>query len=256
MQQRHWLIALLTLLVFVAATWGRKWLYGHLGISRVGSMAELFVVVYTWYWLPAVLLAAWVAGWRKAFSALGLQASVLTGLAVGFVGTLPMLIGYGVHGSFAWPVHPNVMIFQASLFPGVMEEILYRGLLFGLLFRYARWGFLPAALVGAALFGAGHLYQGETPMSALAAFAVTGAGAVWFAWLYVEWRNNLWVPITFHVLMNLYWGLFGMGDTAIGSSTANLYRLATILLSVVLTFAYARNQGGFAIHRRRWLRPG
>jgi membrane protease YdiL (CAAX protease family) len=150
--------------------------------------------------------------------------------------------------------HPVLKLFQSALFPGVMEEVLYRGLLFGLLFRFARWGFIPAALVGAALFGAGHLYQGDSMGSAAASFAVTAMGAFWFAWLYVEWRNNLWVPIGFHVLMNLYWILFSMGETAVGGTTANIYRIATILLSVALTLIFARRKGNSELSGRRWIR--
>ncbi len=66
-------------------------------------------------------------------------------------------------------------------------------------------------------------------------FSVTFLGAAWFAWLYVEWNNNLWVPITLHSLMNLYWGLFTLEDNALGGIWANVFRGMVIAISIVVT---------------------
>ncbi len=77
---------------------------------------------------------------------------------------------------------------------------------------------------------------------------------MWFAWLYVEWGMNLWVPTSFHVLMNLAWDLFGMGDSALGDSAANALRFATVGLSIGLTILNARRRGGLSIRGSRWWR--
>ncbi len=60
-------------------------------------------------------------------------------------------------------------------------------------------------------------------------------GAAWFAWLYVEWRNNLWLPIGLHILMNLYWALFDIESNALGGVWANVFRGLTIALSIIYT---------------------
>ena len=126
----------------------------------------------------------------------------------------------------------------------LFEELVYRGFVFGQLFRYARWGFLPAALLAALAFGSLHLYQGHDPVSALTAFGVTALGSIFFSWLYVEWNYNLWSVIWLHTLMNLPWIVFRVSTSgAVGDIGANALRLCTIILAIGLTVAYKRKQG-------------
>ena len=130
---------------------------------------------------------------RDIASSMGLSHGFGTGLLFAVTATLPMIAGYAVIGelsadeAFTW-------IFIAGMF----EELVYRGFVFGQLFRYARWGFLPAALLAALAFGSLHLYQGHDPVSALTAFGVTALGSIFFSWLYVEWNYNLWSVIWMH----------------------------------------------------------
>ncbi len=243
-----WLVIPLTLAVFFLADNGRDLLSTHFGLGREQFTGYLdrFVWIYSWYAVPPLVLAV-ILFQGRALAALGLWAPIGFGVLVGFVGTLPMLIGYAGFGSLQWPNDPALSLTRATLAPGVFEEILYRGLLFGFLYRFGGVGFLPAAFLVSLVFGAAHVYQGGSPTESLAIFAITGMGAAWFAWLYIEWDHNLWVPISFHVLMNGYWHLFGVGDTALGGMTANIFRVATIVLSIVLTIAYARRTGALAI---------
>lgn len=243
-----------TLGVFVFVDLGLPYLLDALGIERddYRSLTDLTLRHYTWYWLPALLLATALFGPRCAFGALGLTANPVLAVAVGLVGTLPMLLGYAVYGQLS--ASPTLLadVTRTAFLPGVMEEILFRGLLFGFLFRFASWGFVPAALIGAVFFGVGHLWQGHTAAETAGVFAITAFGAMWFAWLYIEWGTNLWVPIAFHVLMNLAWDLFGMGESALGDGTANALRFAAIGLSIGLTVVAARRRGGLVIRGRRW----
>lgn len=94
-------------------------------------------------------------------------------------------------------------LLHQTLFAGFMEEYLFREFLFGILFRKLAWGFIPASILSAFIFGLGHIYQGFTFLVTTGVFLVTSIGAIWFAWLYIECNNNLWVPIFLHVLMNL-----------------------------------------------------
>jgi membrane protease YdiL (CAAX protease family) len=218
------------------------------------GLLELTLRHYTWYWLPALLLAASFFGPRRALDALGLRGNAGLAVAVGLLCTLPMFLGYAGYGRLSASPTLIADLAWTALLPGVMEEILFRGFLFGFLFRFARWGFLPAAWIGAVLFGIGHLWQGRSAGEMAGVFAITGLGAMWFAWLYVEWGMNLWVPIVFHVLMNMAWDLFGIGESALGDGVANVPRFATLGMSVALTILVARRHGGLAIRGARWWR--
>lgn len=90
----------------------------------------------------------------------------------------------------------------------------------------------------------------------MAIFLLTGLGALWFSWLYAEWRFNIWAPVAFHVLMNAYWIVFEVSDTALGSALDNGLRFAVIGLSVVMTLAVNRRRGGRIIRGRAWFWGG
>ncbi|MBC6980215.1 CPBP family intramembrane glutamic endopeptidase [Caulobacter sp. 17J80-11] len=255
---RRWLVALAALAVFILVDSIGLIPFGAVAgdLTGVARTAALAVVGYGLYLALPLALAAALFGPRAAPGALGLNGSVLAGIAVGVAGTAVMLAGFALTAPYTPPEDPFNILMRRALLPGIAEEILYRALLFGFLFRFARWGFLPAALVGAAFFGAAHLYQGDTPTAALEAFLMTGLGAVWFAWLYAEWRFNLWVPIAFHVLMNGMWELFTFDEAAFSSATANALRLAVIVVSVVITVAAARRRGGRVVCGKAWLWGG
>lgn len=114
--------------------------------------------------------------------------------------------------------------------------------MFGLLFRYAKTGFFWAVMLPALYFGSLHLYQGHDAISALAAFAVTFIGALYFSWMYVEWDFNLWVPIGLHILMNTAWFIFTMEGTevAAGGLISNIARVASIFLAIAITMWHKR----------------
>ena len=90
------------------------------------------------------------------------------------------------------------------------------------------------ALIGSFFFGISHAYQGEDLAGALIAVAFAGVGALWFAWLYVDFGFNLWLPIGLHVLMNASVSLFQIeGGVALGPMS-NLFRFVTIGLAIFL----------------------
>jgi membrane protease YdiL (CAAX protease family) len=128
------------------------------------------------------------------------------------------------------------------LLASIGEEVLFRGFLFGQLFRRAKWGIILAEFVEALLFGLIHLHQANDISQALGIFAVTFFGGLWFAWLYVEWDYNLWISIGVHFLMNAYWYIFDVAHNALGGTTANVFRLMTILLSVYITIRHSRTR--------------
>jgi membrane protease YdiL (CAAX protease family) len=74
----------------------------------------------------------------------------------------------------------------------VVEEIIFRGLLFGTL--VGRWGFWPAALGSSLVFASLHGYELEGSISVL----TTGT---FLCWLYAR-TGRLWAPMLAHGLLN------------------------------------------------------
>lgn len=202
---------------------------------------EKLAIVYSWWSLPTTLTVGFLYGFKNLFKNIGID----HGLGIGFVfagfTVLPMLISSAIMGKLDENLS-LVKFFHQTLGAGFFEEYLFRGFLFGLLFRKLNWGFIPASLIGGIIFGLAHIYQGSTPMESLGVFAVTSIGAVWFSWLYVEW-NSLWVAIFLHAFMNLSWVLFDVSNNALGDLVSNLFRGATIALTIVITVFYHRKRG-------------
>lgn len=226
------------------------------GWSGYPRMLALALVAYGPQLLVALGVARLVAGPGHAVAALGLRGHPLRALLLAAVLTAPMAIGLALHVPPALTAALPVDLLRMAVLPGFGEEVLYRGLLFGLLFRYAGWGFLPAALLAALVFGAAHLYQGGDPGEAAGIFALTAIGSLWFAWLYVEWADDLWVPIAFHMLMNAWWIVFPVADNAMGPAWTVGLRLAVVLLAVLVTIARAARRGGPRVRGRAWLWGG
>lgn len=217
-------------------------------------MLALAVLGYGGYLLVPMLVAAWAVGRRRMLPALGLTGSPAH--ALGLALPCSAIVLAWIAATCA-PVPADRMaldLVRSALLPGIAEEVLFRAFLFGLLYRLAGWGFLPAALLSSLVFGLEHLYQGDDPLQALGIALFTGIGGIWLSWLYVEWRWNLWVPIAFHVLLNAWWTAFDVADNALGDGISVLLRLACAALSVAVTVVIARRRGGRAIRGRRWLR--
>lgn len=198
------------------------------------------------------VLAILLFGARHVRSALGLDRSFLKGIAFGIGVTAIMAVILFTTSPLTTDTLVRDVV-RVALMPGIREEFWYRAFLFGFLFRFAGWGFFPAALLGALIFGSAHLYQSGDPLEAGAIFAITALGGLWFAWLFSEWDFNIWVPASVHVLMNAWWEIFAISDTALGTGAANAARLAVIALSIAITLAHARKRGGRIVRGQLWL---
>jgi uncharacterized protein len=184
---------------------------------------------------------------------LGLNNNFLEGLQYAFLFTLPMLIGYFLLGYYN-----NEQTFIEHILKafkdGFREEIFFRAFLFGQLFRQVKLGFLPAVLINGLIFGLLHIYQAHTLAESIGIFAITFAGAIWFAWLFIEWKENLWLPIFMHFFMNLYWHLFSTEKSAMGGLILNLPRILTIALSIYFTIKIIRKTGKLKINKTNFIR--
>ncbi len=190
-----------------------------------------------WFGLP--LLGAAILAGRGALALLGLTRLDARGVAVALGGTLAM---------FAWlwfasesgPSWDPGALWRGAIRAGLVEEPLFRGLAFGVLFWRLGWSFPAAMLTTGVIFGGMHIpgavLSGELGQVWGAAL-LTGVGGCWFAWLYARWNRSLWVPIAAHVAMNACWVSFTVGPTAAGGGSAGLWsRVAAITIITVATF--------------------
>ncbi|MEM6747732.1 MAG: CPBP family intramembrane glutamic endopeptidase [Pseudomonadota bacterium] len=255
----RWAIALITITVFFVVDtyiwlpFKTFWDPDAVGYHR---LLGITLLRYSPWLLVPLLAASLFFGPKQALASLGFNRSLPVAFAFALLCTSIMTITFLVTGSFSPPEDLFIEVMTGSFLPGTMEEVFYRAFLFGFLFRFAGMGFLPSALLGAIVFGAGHLYQGGSAGEAAGIFAITATGGLWFAWLYTEWDFNIWVPISFHVLMNLIWSLFDVSDTAMGDAAANNARLGVIVLSIMLTLILSRRGQGRVISTRGWIWGG
>jgi len=213
--------------------WLNNWI--HLNILA-------FFLSYIIIGLPLIIGLFLIHKTKDILSSIGLSKGFVKGLFFAILCTLHMLIGYSVLFRFNLKITFN-HIFIGVIFAAFFEELFFRGILFGQLFRYAKIGFIPSILLCALLFALGHLWQSTDFSVLIGIFVTTFLGAILFAWTYIEWDNNLWVPMGLHLFMNLYWDLFSAGDNALGGTYSNIFRVITIVLIILGTILYKKQKG-------------
>lgn len=161
---------------------------------------------------------------------LGLTCSPWPGLIAAWVMVLPIFAVFAFSFRAAEPP-PLEMLFLAVISP-FGEELAYRGFAFGFLRRVAGWGFWPAALAPAVIFGILYIIQAPDLVTLIVNLVLTGLGAVLFAWLYEKW-GGLWAPFALHGLMNLAMMSFIFGDDA--GLLPEIMQGVTVALAVLLT---------------------
>ncbi len=176
------------------------------------------------------------------FIHLGLDSNLIKGILLSFMFTLPMFIGGLTFFSLNNEITLSKII-KTTIFAGLFEEIFYRGFLFGQIFRYTKIGFIPSIILGALLFASGHLYQSTEFSILMGVFVTTFLGAIFYAWLFVEWHYNLWIPIFLHTFMNLSWEMFSVSENALGDLKSNIFRCLTITVAIIVTIMYKRQKG-------------
>ena len=200
-----------------------------------------YVLTYILIGIPIFIGTYSIDKTSPIVKSLGLHASLLTALWTSTVFCLPMWIGSLFYFELNQAIDMQQLI-AGTIIAGIMEELYFRGFLFGQLFKHTKLGFIPAIFFGALIFASGHLYQSQAMSELFGIFMLTFAGAIFFAWLYVEWNYNLWVPIFTHTLMNLCWHVFSIDNTALGDLKANVFRALTILSAILFTVLYKRSR--------------
>ena len=205
-------LALLNLLAFIAAIAVAQFLLGHRVSRGVGSTVLVLVC------LAAYLAASkWIERRRPSEFEIGrvlpeLSSGLVLGVAL-FTVVMGILWACQVYRPAGFDPHAQLASgLLSAMVAGVVEEILFRGLLFRLSSKIVgTWG---ALLFTAGLFGATHAFNpGATVGSSLAIALEAGMllGAAYAA------TARLWVPIGLHIGWNFTEGaLFGMSVSGHG----------------------------------------
>ena len=163
-----------------------------------------YILAYLIIGLPLFTATYIIANGQSILSSLGLKSNLGQAILVSLLFAAPMLLGgkiiNGISDNLNWQ---NVA--AATIVTGFIEELYYRGFLFSMLYKYTRMGFLLSVLSSALFFALAHMYQSDNPAQLLGILAITFMGGGLFAWLYVEWGYNLWVPFFLHTFINLAW---------------------------------------------------
>lgn len=210
-----------------------------------------FIATYLLIGLPLFVATRLINQRGNILRNLGFMANPWIGLGFAAICTLPMFAGYAyMAGGLSSGLSVSLLLAN-DLAAGVFEETYFRGFLFGQLFRNTRLGFVPTIILCSVLFASVHLYQSADPKVLIGILSTTFLGSVLFAWLYVEWGYNIWIPMCLHSLMDISWDLFSAGPNALGGLGANVFRLVTVVLAISLTVLYKRlTKRRFIINRR------
>ncbi|HUO86734.1 MAG TPA: CPBP family intramembrane glutamic endopeptidase, partial [Thermoanaerobaculia bacterium] len=177
--------------------------------------------------------------WRE----LGVAAPVLVPVAFAAVATLPLAVGFGFGDRPLGSLSIWSLVFTVTVWP-FGWELLFRGYAFRQLHRRAGWGFFSAALVPPLIFALVHVgfafFADQDLRIPLLAAGAALLGGLFFSWLFVAWGDNLWAPVAFHGLLNLWWEAFGIDRDGIGTLGSNLLRGAAVVLAIVLTLFWKR----------------
>lgn len=215
-----------------------------------GYILNLVNCPKTWRSLSKFLLCCiilvpsiWIiSGKQNIFKAWGLSEGIVKALIFDVVCVLPMLLSGVIFGRFEYSFDSFI---TKAFTAGVVEEAVFRGFMFGMLFRFCNWNFWAAALPTAVVFTLGHFYQADNLVGCLMVFGVTAFGSIFFSWLYTAWNFNLYVPMFLHILMNTMWGMLPIDgvENSVGNIAANSGRILTIVLAILITCWYRKRNG-------------
>lgn len=211
-----------------------------------------YIVTYLAIGFPIFIATYFLNKGTNILKSLGLAGNMLTGIWTSALFTLPMFAGGLLFFDFNKQIEIQNLI-AGTLVAGFMEELYFRGFLYGQIFRNSKLGFIPAVFAGALIFAIGHIWQGQNISEASGIFLITFAGAVFFAWLFTEWDYNLWVAIFLHTFMNLAWSIFQFNETALGDMQANVFRGLTIATAIIFTVFYKKSKKQKLVINRKTL---
>lgn len=225
--------------------------------SLVENLGISHIFTYIIFGIPLFAFVRFLKAPNSFLSKLGLNRSFIKGFLFSILVTLPMLIGFYFLFEFNSKLTLNTILIS-GVSAAFFEELYFRGYLFGLTYRYTGLGFFSSILIGSIVFALMHLYQSQDFATLIGIFLTTFVGSIIFAWVYAEWKFNIWVPILIHFFMNIYWMVFDVSDNALGDFYSNIFRVISILLIVLFTLlakwrkgeALSVNKGNFFLVKK------
>jgi hypothetical protein len=211
-----------------------------LGISlpRVSDSPYLQKLFTRTAYFSPMIFGVLIAFPRKFVLLLGLSHPPVKPFIYALISCLPLFIIYPLFFEVKLSLDPY-NVFSGSILSPVYEEIIFRAFFFGTLVGLLRWKFWQVVVLNALAFSFGHLYQAHDLMSTVFTVAITSVACIWWGWMFVRWRYNLWFPLFLHILMNFSFELFQiMGGTAAGGIATYAGRLMVIAISVWITLKY------------------
>ncbi|MGH1519003.1 CPBP family intramembrane glutamic endopeptidase [Chryseobacterium sp. JK1] len=205
------------------------------------SKALAHVAAYSVTMIPLIITLKILFPKKEIVVLFSLDQSIIKGLTISFIGTLPMLIGYSIFSNLAEKFDFE-SLFINTLSSAFFEELIFRAFLIGILLRYTKLGFISSLLFASLLFAQAHLYQSHNIKEALEILTITFLGSVLFAWVYTEWNFTIWVSIFLHFFMNLYWNIFDISDNAAGNTLGNIFRFSSVILIILMTIYYKKRK--------------
>lgn len=241
------------IIIFVVLRY-TKYFYGHLIFGQatweqLSFDVKVSMINYTQICIG--LIATYLLFKQTPFKPLGLGKSLWKEIIVAFLITLPMFIGFGLLNGFKFDY--DVTLFHRDMvLAGFFEEFMFRGFIFGLLFFYCSWGFIPAILLPSIYFGLGHLYQADNLSEALSVFAFTSLASAGFAWFYVAW-DSLWFVLFLHGFMDIAWTMAAIDTNVTGSWEVNLFRFTTLGLAIFFSIREAKANKRYNLSKKLWI---
>lgn len=240
-----------TVIVYTVAELSRSFVYqfdayAQFMTSLPRGLRYMEDPVYTAFFCASGLYLVHRLRPRAMLEELGLIAPIGKAAAIGVVATCPMWIPSLLMGRFTTDIDWLYLLFGSLIWP-LREEILYRGYVFGQLHRRGGWGLWAAAGISALVFGLVHLGNASVRNMELSGqigtVAMLAGLSFLGAWIYVKWDYNLWVMVSLHGFMNLWWSVFDMAENPLGGWGANAMRLGTVALAMVITLNKSRFEG-------------
>ena len=213
-----WMVALVVSVIFTynvvgqSAQWALVWLSGEQFATRA-DIPQIYKLSGAVIGMAAALMVYWAAvrwGEKRRVTELALRPLPADYLIGGAIGAGQMAAIIGIMAAAGWvimapsDVTAIARALKETLQSSIIEELLFRAIIFRLLWRAA--GVWPALIISATLFGGGHLLNPDSTLLA-ALSIILGIGVE--IGLYMI-TGRIWASIGAHAAWNFTQGwIFG-----------------------------------------------
>ncbi|MCK4662480.1 MAG: CPBP family intramembrane metalloprotease [Bacteroidales bacterium] len=212
------------------------------GIILIGYIISLALI-----FIPFLLL--YDVKFKTFTDEFGMRANFFISFVFILIASIPIIIGllFNLKDSLNLLSYNTIV---TVFFAAIMNEFVSRAFLFGQLFRRGGWGFVQAAAIGPVFLGMKIISNTLDPLIISISFINVLLMGLFYAWLFIEWNNNIWIPMGLHIFINLSWLVFENGEkSCFGSTEGIIYRSITIFISIVITILMCVHRKKFRINK-------